>query len=56
MPLGHNLQPTRRFLALEIADQLDDLIDVVEPLQLALVVNDLHRVFNHLTRGRRPHI
>lgn len=48
--LGHSLQPTRRFLALEKADQLDDLVHVVETLQLALVVNDLHGVFNHLTR------
>lgn len=43
------LQHTGRFFALEIADQLDDLIHVVETLQLPLVVNDLHGVFNHLT-------
>lgn len=42
------LQLTRRFLALEIADQLDDLVHVVEALQLPLVVNDLHGILNHL--------
>ena len=42
------IAPTGGFLALEVSDQLGDLIDVVETLQLTLVVNDLHRVFNHL--------
>lgn len=44
-----NFQPTRRFLALEVAHQLDDVIHVVETLQLTLVVNDLHGLFDHLT-------
>lgn len=48
-PVHHDLGLTRGFLALKIADQLDDLIHVVETLQLTLVVNDLHWVFNHLT-------
>ncbi len=48
--LDHNLKPTRRLLALEIANQLDDLIHVVETLQLTLVVNDLHGVFNDLKK------
>ena len=39
---------TRRFLALEIAHQLDDVVHVVETLQLALVVNDLHGLFDDL--------
>lgn len=42
------LEPTGRFLALEIAHQLDDVIHVVETLQLALVVDDLHGLFDDL--------
>lgn len=53
--LNHN-QLTRRFLALEIANQLDDLIHVVETLQLTLVVDVLHRVFNHLTTDKLMNI
>lgn len=42
------LQPTGRFLALEVAHQLDDVVHVVETLQLALVVDDLHGILDHL--------
>lgn len=42
------LEHTGRFLALEVANQLDDLIHVVETFQLTLVVNNLHWVLNHL--------
>lgn len=42
------LEPTGRFLALEIAHQLDDVVHVVETLQLALVVDDLHGLFDDL--------
>lgn len=45
-----NFRPTGRFLAPEVADELDDLVHVVETLQLAVVVDDLHGVFDHLTR------
>lgn len=48
--LDHNRQPTGRSLALEIANQLDDLIHVVETLELTIVVDDLHWVFNYLKR------
>lgn len=44
-----DFQPTRRFLALEVAHQLDDVIHVVETLQLPLVVDDLHGLFDHLS-------
>ena len=48
---------TRRLLALEVAHQLDVLVDVEEALQLPLVVDDLHGVLDHLrgteTRGGR---
>lgn len=47
-------QPTGGSLALEVADQSDDIIHVVETLQLPVVVDDLHRVFNHLQQtGKR---
>lgn len=42
---------TGGFLTLEVADQLDVLIDVVEALELTLIINDLHRVLNHLQSG-----
>lgn len=47
------LEPTGRFLALEIAHQLDDIVHVVETLQLALVADDLHGLFDHLV-GKIP--
>lgn len=46
--LKRHLEPTGRFLALEIAHQLDDIIHVVKALQLALVVDDLHGLFDDL--------
>lgn len=50
------LEPTGRFLALEIAHQLDDIIHVVEALQLALVVDDLHGLFDDLRTGIETHL
>lgn len=49
MSLRLRLEPTGRFLALEVAHQLDDVVHVVETLQLALVVYDLHGLFDDLT-------
>lgn len=54
--LASQVQPTRRFLALEIANQLDDLIHVVEALQFPLVVNDLYGVFNHLANEKKHNL
>lgn len=48
MSLKLRLGPTGRFLALEVAHQLDDVVHVVETLQLALVVDDLHGLLDHL--------
>lgn len=44
----HRLEPTGRFLAFEIAHQLDDIVHVVETFQLALIVDDLHGLFDDL--------
>lgn len=48
MSLKLCLEPTGRLLALEIAHQLDDVVHVVETLQLALVVDDLHGLLDDL--------
>lgn len=56
MSLKRRLEPTGRFLALEVAHQLDDIIHVVEALQLALVVDDLHGLFDDLRTGMEAHL
>lgn len=56
MSLKCHLEPTGRFLALEIAHQLDDIIHVVEALQLALVVDELHGLFNDLRTRIETHL